>query len=155
MATNAQFDVFVSGGSTSVDDYQRAMAASKSELPELTAQQKTVAKKLGLPEEEYRRGVLAEQFGESRIIEQGRKLGDIIQGLLDEKGSGYRVESIQAEMVKFRWLVTVADADRVVVAEISRNVAADALDSRSSGSIALLKKSLFTSLGGDQALARS
>jgi hypothetical protein len=155
MATNAQFDVFVSGGSTSVDDYRRAMAARKSELPELTAPQKTVVKKLRLSEDEYRRGVLAGQFGESRLVEQGKQLGEIAQKLLDEQGSGYRVEAIQAEMVNFRWLVRVVSADRVAVAEIPRDIAADALDSRNSSSVALLKKSLFTSLGNDSSLAGS
>ncbi len=149
MATNAQFDVFVSGGSTSVEDYRRAMAAPKSELPSLTVPQKTVVKKLQLSEDEYRRGVLAGQFGESRLVEQGKQLGKIVQGLLDEQDSGFRVEAIQAEMVNFRWLVRIVNAERVAVVEIPRDVAADALDSGDAGSVGLLRKNLFSVLVGN------
>jgi hypothetical protein len=155
MATEAQFDVVIRGGSTSVEDYRRAMAAPKSELPKLSAVQNTVVKKLGLPADEYRRGVLAEQFGESRLIEQGKKLGAMVQVLLDELGSGYEVDAIQAEMAKFRWLIRVVNAERVIVAEIPRDVAADALDSESGRAVGLLKKYLFTTLDGGPSPVRS
>ena len=146
MANDKEFDVFVSGGNTSVDEYRRAMVAPKSELPELTEQQKLVAKRLGLSEEEYRRGVLADEFGHSRMLERGKRLGEVIQGVFDGLGGKYHVEAIKAEMVNLRWLVRIASADREVVADIPRALADDAVDSGASEQVERLKSCLLSSL---------
>jgi len=154
MAKNGTFEVFISGGSTSVDDYRRAMTAPKSDLPALTDQQRFVAKKMGLSEEEYRRGVLADRFGDSRMLSRGKKLGDVIQGLLDEMGSEYEVEAIQAEMVKMRWVARLANPDHEVVAEIPRDLADDVLDSGASRELARLKACLVHSLNRGELAAK-
>ena len=57
------FNIFVSGSTGSVEDWQRAMNAPKSELPKLNEEQRSVARKMGMSEEEYARGVLVGQYG--------------------------------------------------------------------------------------------
>ena len=154
MAQNSSFEVVVSGGSTSVEEYRQAMAAPKSELPELTEAQKLVAKKLGLSEEEYRRGVLADRLGDSRVRARGKKLGEIIQSVLDGFGDGYRVEAIKAEMVKFQWLVRIGNAEREVVISVSRDLADDVIDSGRSERAERLKHLLRTSLRNEEYAAK-
>ncbi len=155
MTNNDSFEVFVSGGSTSVAEYSRAMTAPKSQLPELTEQQKLVVKKLGLSEEEYRRGVLADRFGESRVVEQGRKLGGIIQDLLVSFGGEYRVEAIKAEMTRFRWLARITSADDEHVVEIPRDLADDVLKAQKSEAGERLKAFLLRSLKPENLVAKS
>jgi len=154
MTDQSSFEVTVSGGSTSVDDYRKAMEAQKSELPELSEQQKFVAKKLGLSEEEYRRGVLAGRLGDSRMQARGKKLGEIIQGLLDEVGGGYCVEAVRAEMVKFQWLVRIGNKDREVVASIPRDLVDDAVDSGRPERIGRLKALLLGSLRSEEQVVK-
>ncbi len=154
MAHNSSFDVFISGGSTSVDEYLRAMAAPKSQLPELTPPQKLVARKLGLSEEEYRRGVLADRFGESRILERGKRLGQVVQTVLDGFDSEYRVEAIKAEMASFRWLVRITGADCDSVVAIPRDLADDVLDSGASEQVARLKNCLVKGLDRQEPVAK-
>jgi hypothetical protein len=146
MARNDSFEVLVSGGSTSVDEYLRAMAAPKSQLPELTEQQKLVTKKLGLSEEEYRRGVLADQIGKSRIVERGKKLGVILQELLGGLGKEYHVEAMKAEMTNFRWLARITYPDGELVVEIPRDLADDVLDAGRSEQMERLKAFVLRSL---------
>jgi hypothetical protein len=150
MGKNNDFEVFVSGGSTSVNEYRRAMAAPKSDLPELTEQQKFVAKKLGLSQEEYRRGVLADQMGETRILGRGRKLGEIVQKLLDGFDGGYRVNALKAEMIHDRWLIRIASPERDVVASIPRELADDVLDSGASDQVSRLRSYLQNSVRREQ-----
>jgi hypothetical protein len=154
MAKNNAFEVFVSGGSTSVNEYRRAMAAPKSDLPELTEQQKFVAKKLGLSQEEYRRGVLADQMGEKRILGRGRKLGEIVQKLLDGFDGGYRVDALKAEMINDRWLIRIASRERDVVASIPRELADDVLDSGASDQVSRLTSYLQNSVRREQPVER-
>jgi|SRR5229473_2653696 len=146
MPNDKRFDVAVSGGSTSVEEYRRAMSEPASNLPELTPQQKMVAERLGLPEEEYRRGVLADHFGETRVRHRGRKLGEIIQGVLDGLDGEYRVETVRAEMVNLRWLVRIVSRDREFIVAIPRDLADDILDSEATKRVEKLKSCLLEGL---------
>lgn len=147
MEADQGFDVFVSDYSSSVEEYRRAMAAPKSDLPKLTAQQKTVAKKMGISEEDYQRGVLAGRFGEKRMLQRGKGLGTVVKDLLGSIGSEYRVEAVKAEMFNGRWLIRVAGPDRVFNVAVPRELADDVLDSGAAEEVERLKRCLLAALG--------
>jgi len=105
---NHAFEILLSGGNVSVADYCHAMSAPKSALPKLTEVQKFVVKKMGIPEEEYRRGVLADQLGDRRMEAQARKLGEVVQAILDESNAGHKVKRVRSSMVALRPLWHVA-----------------------------------------------
>jgi len=155
MASKTKFEVFISGGSTSVDEYRQAMAAPKSELPELNDDQKFVAKKLGLSEEEYRRGVLADHLGHSRMLVRGENLGQVVQSILDGNGGGYHVDAIKAEMVNGRWLVRISGNNRDIVVSIPRELADDALDSGAGPNDVRLRSCVLGSLRSVEAVQES
>jgi len=113
MQQNNSFEILLSGGNVSVADYCQAMSAPKSELPELTKVQKFVVKKMGIPEEEYRRGVLADQLGDRRMETQARKLGNVVQGILDESNAGHKVEWVRSRVLGARlsWGIKVSRID--------------------------------------------
>jgi hypothetical protein len=154
MAHNNSFEVFISGGSTSVDEYLRAMAAPKSELPKLTEQQKFVAKKTGVSEEEYRRGVLAEMYGESRMLERGKELGQMVQRVLEGLGSGYRVKAVRAEIFKERWVIRIVTPGEVFNVAVPRDIADDAVDSGTADEIERLKNCVLNGINRSGLIAR-
>jgi len=60
------FEISVSDYTSSVEEYRRAERAPKSELPVLSDDQKEVARRFKISEEEYARGVLAGIYGRER-----------------------------------------------------------------------------------------
>lgn len=154
MASEKEFDVFVSDYSSSVEEYRRAMTVAESELPELTEQQKTVARKMGVSEEDYRRGVLAGKFGESRMLSRGRKLGATIQELLEGLGPEYKVDAVKAEMFNDRWLIRILTPSRVFNVAIPRDLADDVLDSGAIEEVERMKNCLLTGVNRSELIAR-
>jgi hypothetical protein len=88
MGRGIDFEVLVSDYSSSVDEWKQAQMAPKSDLPPLNKQQREVARKMGVSEEDYQRNVLAGQFGEMRLQSTGEALGKVVQDLLGSAGLG-------------------------------------------------------------------
>ncbi len=127
--SEASFEISVSDFTSSVDEYRRAQCAPKSELPELTDDQKAVARGFKISEEEYARGVLAGIYGRQRQRDRGRRLGEEIQKILDDLGGGDQVVRVAYQMDRLRWLVSIKVSERVLNVAIPRELADDVLDS--------------------------
>src|SRR5208337_4686637 len=123
------FNVFVSGVTSSVEDWQKAMNAPKTELPKLNQEQREVARKMGISEEEYARGVLVGQYGEKTQLERGRALGKRIEEILEGLGDPYRLEALIREGVKFRWVARIETPGEPKSVAIAMDLADDIIDS--------------------------
>src|SRR5947199_10306358 len=107
----SHFQVFVrgvSGGSD--DDWFRAKSAPESELPELSDGQKDVARRMGIAEQEYARGVPVNQYSEERHLHRGQKLREHIEKILTSVGHSYHLEALARERRKDRWVETIVIA---------------------------------------------
>jgi hypothetical protein len=122
------FEISVSDYTSSVEEYRRAQSAPKSELPELTEEQRAVARGFKISGEEYARGVLAGMYGHKRQVERGRRLGEKVQIILDELGAAAHVTRVAYQMDRLRWLISIKTSDRVVDVAVPRELADDVLD---------------------------
>ena len=151
MATS-HFNVFVSGGTSSVEDWQRANNAPKADLPELNEEQKEVTRKMGMPEEEYARGVLVGQYGEQRQKERGEKLGKKVEEILGGLGATYRLEAVIREGVKGRWLARIETPSAPKNVAIGLELADDLIDSDTVQDEERLRILILQSLGRQELL---
>jgi hypothetical protein len=152
---NSDFEIVVSDHTTSVEEWDRAQKAPRSELPKLSAEQKDLAKKFEIPEEEYARSVLAGMYGDDRMKSRARRLGQVVQRMVGTLGKGqYRVKAVIAEMFKGRWVVSLRGDDTQVNVAIPRELADDVVDSFTTDDIAELKKKLLASLQVAEAVAK-
>jgi len=125
----ASFEISVSDFTSSVDEYRRAQCAPKSELPELTDDQKAVARGFKISEEEYARGVLAGVYGRERQRSRGRRLGEAVHSILSVPGRSDRVVRVSYEMDRARWIVSIESAGGAVDVAVPRELVDDFLDS--------------------------
>jgi hypothetical protein len=148
----AHFQIFVSGtsGGTS-EDWKRAMNAPESALPQLTGQQKEVAQRMGIPEEEYARGVLVGKFTEQRQIERGKRLGEHIEGVLQELGSAYyTLEALVREDVKARWVARITTPKAIRNVAIPLDLADDVVDSVTVQDLERLRQLILRAVGREE-----
>ena len=144
---NSDFETIVSDHTTSVEEWDRAQRAPRSELPKLSAEQKDMAKQFEISEEEYARSVLAGLYGDERMKSRARRLGQVIQRMVGTLGKGpYRVRAVVAEMFKGRWVVSLRGNDTQVNVAIPRELADDVLDSYTTDGITELKRELVAGL---------
>jgi hypothetical protein len=135
------FQVFVRGISGgSADDWVRAKSAPHSELPELSDEQKDVARRMGIPEEEYARGVLVNKYSEERQLHRGEKLGEHIENILNGLGPSYHLQALVREGIKDRWVARIVMPDKIENVAISFGTADDVVDSAAIQDIERLKR---------------
>lgn len=123
-----RFEIVVPDYSSSVDEWQRAMQAAESELPKLTDEQKEVARKFKISAEEYARGVLAGLYGQKRMRDRAQRLGEWVQAILEEGGSGDRVTGVRYQMDRLRWILTIRTAEGEANIAVPREIVDDVLD---------------------------
>lgn len=145
MATQKQhFDIFVSDYHCSPEEWKRAMSAPASELPSLSPEQKEVARKMGVQEEGYRRGMLAGQYGNKRMQEKGQRLGELAEEILEKSGKKYRIVAVVWEPDRARWLLRVETPGGSVGVPIPFELVDDVLDAEILQELHRLRKILLS-----------
>ena len=154
MTKDKSFEVFVSDYSSSIDEWRAAQAMPKSKLPPLSEEQRHVARKMGIPEEDYRRNVFAGELGEKRLRNRGEDLGLVVEKLLSKLGAGYRLDAVKGEMINSRWLCRVETPEGIVNVAISRELVDDVLDSGATEEREKLKRHILAELGRIEGITR-
>ncbi len=137
-----EFEVQVRSNSSTAEEWKRAMEAPLSELPPLDEEQKEMAKRFGIAEEEYARGELARIYGQQGLKERGARLGSIVQRIVSSRDTSYRVTAVLYEGLKSRWIVQVEAPSGMRSVSIPRELADDVIDYELSESLQQLKQRL-------------
>jgi|HubBroStandDraft_4_1064222.scaffolds.fasta_scaffold78719_2 hypothetical protein len=124
-----RFEVVISDYTASVEEWRRAHEAPDSNLPELDPDQRRIAHLFGMTEEAYARSVLAGSYGQERMRNRARALGQLLNGMAHDILAGSEVDSVIADMFRGIWLVGLRTASGGTTIEVPRELADDALDS--------------------------
>jgi hypothetical protein len=92
---------------TSAEEWKRALSVPGSELPALSVQQKEIARKLNIPEEEYARNVLAGSYGWERTRKRANDLGEAVQAAIRTLDVRYRVSAVIRDVSRLGWVVRI------------------------------------------------
>ncbi|HTG58085.1 MAG TPA: hypothetical protein VMG63_01555 [Terriglobia bacterium] len=148
------FQIVVPSHSVSVEEWRRALAAPISELPVLSEEQKEVAQKFGVTEEQYARNVLAGSYGQRRMHQRAQRLGEEVQEVLDRLGGGQRVIAVKRDLDRLGWVVRVETQQRDIDVIVSQELADDLLDSGSLEQRERLRLRVMSSLRQDEAATK-
>jgi len=124
-----EFEIYISGGTVSIDDWRRAKEAGEHDLPALDDAQKEAAFKIGMAATEYARGVLAEEIGRKNQRERGKRLGEVIKNSLSRLNQSWELSSLVRKGVDDVWIARFEDAGRASKIEIPIELADDVVDS--------------------------
>lgn len=154
MEKQETFEVFVSGLSSTPEEWRRALSAPTEELPELNPEQKEAVRRFGITEEEYQRGYLAGLYGRERLRERGVELGRAVKKILAGLGEEYQLRAVKTELEKERWVVRIQTPDQIVNVAVDRELANDVIDSDTVQDQERLRHVLLSSLGRSELLGR-
>jgi len=143
------FKVLVSDFTSSVDEWRHAQQVPKSQLPKLNDEQREVARKFKISEEEYARGVLAGLLGQKRQEARAQNLGEVIQRMLEGSTRHERVIAVIADMFKGRWIVQIQTPKAAINVAVPRELADDVLDWGLREQMEELRARLLYALGRD------
>lgn len=140
------FDVVISGGTVSLEGRQMALSASETELPKLSEEQKEIARKKGISEEEYARRVLLVQYGEDLQRQRGKVLGEQIQKIVSELGCEYKLVAVIRQGAQLRWLARI-ESGKVFAVAIPMDLADDIVDTGADQDISRLRNLVLFGVG--------
>jgi hypothetical protein len=143
----SHFNIFVSGVTSSVEDWQKAMGAPKGNLPKLNEEQAEIARRMGMSAEEYARGLLVFEYGERRQKERGEKLGKKVEEILGGIGEPYKLEAVIREGTKGRWVARIETPSAPKNVAVAMDLADDLIDSDTVQDEERLKVLILHSLG--------
>jgi len=151
---NAGFDVVVLGATGSPEEWRRALQAPVSELPVLDPAQREDARRRGVSEPDYARGVLFEKLAEKRWQEQGQTLGDLVREVLKPLESEYRLVTVLAEVLRRRWTVRFKGRGTVSDVHVDGELVDDLLNYNALEDTERLRVKLLKGLGRGELVVR-
>ncbi|GEM_PF-1797304 len=148
------FQVVIGESSISPADWVRASAVPGRGLPELTDEQKKVARGFKISEEEYARAELARLYGQERLRARAQQLGQLVEQMLMGIGSEYRLRAVTSEITKLRWILTVMAPEGPVNIFLPRSLVDDVLDWQAREVMEDLRSRLMYGVGRDDPAAK-
>jgi hypothetical protein len=141
------FKIVVDGTRTSPDEWSRAQAIAKAELPPLSEAQRATAKSLGVAEEAYARMIFAAEHTSKKLLAKAEMFGRLIAEKLKALGSQGRVESVALRTLENRFDVGIRVNGSVIPLRIKEDLADDIFESGSADAEERLARILSTTIG--------
>jgi hypothetical protein len=147
------FNVVVLGATGSPEEWRRALRAPTSDLPALDTEQRENARRRGVSEQDYARGVFLEKVAEERWRERGQRLGELAQAVLKPLESEYRVVTVLAEVLRQRWTVRFEGHGTIMDVHLAGKLVDDLLDYNAVEDTETLRVKLLKGLGRSEFVA--
>jgi len=154
VAAGSKFEVHVSGYRSSAEEWKRAFEAIASELPPLTDQEREIARRFQVSEEDYKRGKLAGILGQKGLEVRGHAFGDQVQYILSGLGDGYHLKAVFWEGQKLRWILRIETPHKLVAVAVPFELADDVLDSAAIQDIERLKNLVLLGVGRQELIGK-
>jgi hypothetical protein len=137
-------EIAVDGWRSSVADWDAVRGIPPDQLPALTPEQREVARKLGIPEEDYARSVVAGERNREALLTKAERLAHL---LVQRLGQG-QVERVVLRTVEHRFEIELRIEGRIVHVKIEESLIDDYFDNGSAESEERLGRILDRALGG-------
>jgi len=142
-----KFEIHVPGWRATDEDSRRATRAPVSELPPLSKEERELARKYAMSDEEWRRGKLAGVYGQQRKEARALDLGKQVEEILADLGPGHRLVSVTWNGDTLTWRLEVETPQGKQNVVLSWELVDDALDFRTSGELQRLRNMVWFGLG--------
>jgi hypothetical protein len=106
-------EIIIDGWRAGGVERKEAKSVPASQLPPLSEEQKRVAKKMGIPEEDYARSAYAGRRNQERLIEKTKMFARLLQRKLQER-KDVELTSIRLDVLNHRYDVVASAEERPV-----------------------------------------
>jgi hypothetical protein len=141
-------EIVVDGWRSSVADWDAVRSIPVEQLPALSEEQREVAKKLGIPEEDYARSVLAGERNREALLVKTQRLARLLEQRLGRTGVQARVNRVVLRTIEHRFDVELQIDGREVPLRIEETIVNDYFDSGSADAEERLGRILDRALAG-------
>lgn len=127
---------------------------SNPDVRNLSETETSLARAMGLSQDEFRRSKIEFLAKEERARARGRDLGETVQSLLSEVVPDYRVVSVNWNPDSLSWRIEVNSGSSTQNIVVGWELVDDFLDSRTKGELHRLRNMVFFGIGRQDLISR-
>jgi len=124
-------EIAVDGWRAGAAERELARNLPPEQLPRLTDEQRAVARKLGIPEEDYARSIVAGEKNRDTLLLKTERLARLLEQRIEGAGMGARVNRVTLRTIQDRFDVELQVNGRVLPIRIEEAVVDDYFDNGS------------------------
>ena len=139
--------ISVQGWKASARDWEAVRNIPRDQLPPLTEEQKAVAGKLGIPEEDYARSALAGERTQSALLAKTEMFARLLEKKIRELGFKATVENVVLRIIEDRFDVLVNVNGAKLPFRVQEGIVDDLLEGGSSDAEERLSRIISATIG--------
>jgi hypothetical protein len=121
-------EIIIEGWRAGGQERKEAAGVPATQLPELTVEQKSVAKKMGISEEDYARSAYAGKRNQDRLIEKTRRFAGILGERLQTLSEGARIDRIRLVTIEHEYSIELSVNDRRIFFRVPEEMVDDFIE---------------------------
>jgi hypothetical protein len=123
--------ILIDGNRSTNESWLVAHRVSEQELPAITPEEETVAGKLSISTDDYRRSKYAAELTKRELESRALKIGQIVENWLRNRNISAEVESVWLKTFDGKFRIDVKVAGKIEYLHISEDLVDDIFDSGS------------------------
>jgi hypothetical protein len=124
-------EIAVDGWRSSVADWDAVRSVPVDALPRLTTEQREVARKLGIPEQDYARSVLAGERNRESLLAKAGRLAKLLEQRLNKAGIHGEVARVVLRTIEHRFNIELQIDGNAIPLRIDETLVDDYFDAGS------------------------
>lgn len=140
-------EISVQGWKASPSEWEAVRRLPKAELPPLTEEQKEVARKLGVSEEDYARSALAGERTQNALLAKTETFARLLEKKLRDLGLNANVENVVLQILDDRFEVLLRMNGKLLPLRIKEEIVDDLLERGSAEAEERLARILNATVG--------
>ncbi|HKW62727.1 MAG TPA: hypothetical protein VJN89_09305 [Candidatus Acidoferrum sp.] len=125
-------EIIIDGWRAGDEERKEAARVPVKDLPALTEEQKKVAKRMGISEEDYARSTYAGRQNQDRLIEKTKKFERLLQRKLEGR-QGVELRRIRLDVLRHQYEVLASEGERQFSFFVKEDLIDDLFQSGSQG----------------------
>ncbi len=121
-------EIVIEGWRAGGEERREAAAVPAWQLPPLTEEQRAVARKMGISEEDYQRSTYAGRRNQQRLIEKAGRFVEILEDKLQSMAPGARIRQIPLLTIEREYRIEIYVEGKKVLFRIAEDMVDDFME---------------------------
>ncbi len=125
-------EIIIEGWRAGGEERKEAASVPASQLPPLNAEQKSVAKKMGISEEEYARSAYAGKQNQDRLIDKTKRFAEFLEEGLKGLSEGAQINRVRLVAIEHEYRIELSVEGRKIYFRLPEEMVDDFIEGGSS-----------------------
>jgi hypothetical protein len=141
-------EITIEGWRAGGEERKEAASVPANQLPSLTAEQKSVARKMGIAEEDYARSAYAGKRNQERLLRKTQRFGEILENKVRSISENAEIERIRLVTIDHEYRIDLRVGEQRLIFRVPEEMVDDFIEGGSAEVGRSIERNLETVLSG-------